>query len=76
MHDGVRIDITRDMARPTEAIAALLYEEQIAPPQYKVQMHQEFLRNWVQTMELGKSWTFDELWRVREECNAVLTAPR
>jgi hypothetical protein len=49
MHDGVRIDITRDMTRPSEA-AALLYEEQIAPAQvglYKIHMHQEFLRNWV-----------------------------
>ena len=75
MHDGVRIDITRDITHRTEAIAALLYEEQIAPPQvgvYKVQMHQEFLRNWLQTMEFGKSWTFDELWRVREECIAAL----
>jgi hypothetical protein len=78
MHDDVRIDVTRDIAGRTEAIAALLHEEQIVPPQvslYKVHMHQGFLRNWLQTMEFGKSWTLDELWRVREECIAALNAP-
>jgi hypothetical protein len=75
MNDGVRIGITRDIKRRTEAIAALLYEEQIARPQvsvYKVQMHQEFLRNWLQTTEFGERWAFDEIWRVREECIAAL----
>lgn len=78
MHDDVRIDLTRDIAGRTEAIAALLHEEQILPAQvnlYKVHIHQEFMRNWLQTNEF-KSWTFDELWRVREECIAALnTSP-
>jgi len=76
MHDGVRIDITRDIAAPTEAIG-LLHEEQIAPRQialYKVQIHQEFIRNWLELTKCNKSWTFDELWSVREECIAALAA--
>jgi hypothetical protein len=78
MDEGVRIDITRDITSGTEAIAALLYEQQIAPPQvglYKVRVHQEFLRNWLQAVDFGKSWTFDQLWPVREECIAALAAP-
>lgn len=78
IHDDARIDVTHDITCRTEAIAALLHEEQIAAPQvslYKVHMHQEFLRNWLDTMELEKSWTLDELWRVREECIAALASP-
>jgi len=50
----------------------------MVPPQvslYKVRMHKDFLRNWLQTIELGKSLTFDDLWRVREECIAALATP-
>jgi hypothetical protein len=78
MYDGVRIDITRDITLRTEAIAALLFEEQIAPSQvglYKVKVHQDFLRNWLRTTDLAKSWTFDELWRIREECIGALGTP-
>jgi hypothetical protein len=78
IHDNARIDVTRDIACRSEAIAALLHEEQIAPPRvslYKVHMHQEFLRHWLQTIGLAKSWTLDELWRVREECIAALATP-
>ena len=78
MHDGARIDITRDIPASTEAIAALLYEETITPPQvglYKANVHQEFLQNWLQNMEFGRTWTSDDLWRVREDCIAALAAP-
>jgi hypothetical protein len=78
MHHGVRVDVTRDITAPTEPIDTLLHEERIAPPQvglYKANVHQEFLRNWLQTTEVGKSWTFDELWRVREECIAAFATP-
>jgi hypothetical protein len=74
----VRIDITRAVTCRTEAIAALLHEEQIVPAQvslYKVRLHKDFLLNWLQTMELGKSLTFDVLWRIREECIAALALP-
>jgi hypothetical protein len=39
---------------------------------YKVRMHQEFLRNWLNARYLPGSWTYDEIWRVREECIAAL----
>jgi hypothetical protein len=78
MHNALRIDITRDITVSTEPIAALLHEEQITPAQiglHKVKVHQEFLRNWLKSIEFGRSWTFDELWRIREECIAALSAP-
>ena len=73
--DEARIDVTRDIAGRTEAIAVLLHEERIVPAQvgvYKVRVHKEFLQHWLQTMKLEKSWAFDRLWRVREECIAAL----
>lgn len=75
MYRGARIDVTREVESPAEPIAALLHEEQIAPRQvgvYKVHLHQEFLRNWLRAGHLRDTWTFDELWRVREECIAAL----
>jgi hypothetical protein len=38
-------------------------------------VHQDFLRNWLRTTDLAKSWTFDELWRIREECIGALGTP-
>lgn len=76
MHRGTRIDVTREIAAAAEPIGALLHEEQIAPAQagaYKVRFHQEFLRRWLPTAQLSKSLTFDELWRIREQCIAALS---
>ena len=72
---GVRIDITRSGVEPTEPISRLLYEEAIAPEQigdYKVQLHQRFLRGWIAEKSTTASLSFAEIWRIREKCIAAL----
>ncbi|HXG22316.1 MAG TPA: hypothetical protein VNN62_25010 [Methylomirabilota bacterium] len=74
MHQGMRIDVTRSGAEPTEPISQFLYEEAIAPEQigdYKVQLHQRFLREWAATAVAAQR-SVAELWRIREECIAAL----
>jgi len=73
---GVRIDITRSGNEPVEPIDRLLYEETILPAQignYKVELHQRFLRNWAINQQAAHAYTFTELWKIREECIAALT---
>lgn len=70
-----RIDVTREHALRAAPIAALLHEEEIAPAQislYKIQTHQEFLRDWLVTARLTK--TPDELWQVREDAALAVGA--
>ncbi|HVN29836.1 MAG TPA: hypothetical protein VMT64_15175 [Candidatus Binataceae bacterium] len=77
MYDAKRIDVTRSAASPTEAIARFLHEETITPPQigeYKVGMHQRFMREWVARTMPQRSW--EQVWKIREECIAALTEPR
>jgi hypothetical protein len=74
MRQGMRIDVTRSGAEPTEPISQFLYEEAIAPEQigdYKVQLHQRFLREWAATAVAAQR-SVAELWRIREECIAAL----
>ena len=69
------IDITRSCADPTEPIDRFLYEEAIIPAQigdYKVQLHQQFLRSWIADKDLVESRSFAEVWKIREECIAAL----
>jgi hypothetical protein len=75
LYNGGRIDVTRALDSRAEPIAALLHEEEIVPPQvgtYKICLHQEFLRNWLNAGYLSDSWTLDDISRVREECIAAL----
>jgi hypothetical protein len=73
--EETRIDITRSGTEPTEPIDRFLYEEAIIPAQigdYKVQLHQQFLRNWIVDKDLGGSRSFTEVWKIREECILAL----
>lgn len=73
-HQGMRIDVTRSGVEPREPVSQFLYEEAIAPEQigdYKVQLHQRFLREWATTATAGDR-NFKEWWRIREECIAAL----
>jgi hypothetical protein len=74
-HEETRIDVTRSGSEPTEAIARFLYEEVITPEQigdYKVQLHQQFLQDWVRSSEPAGARSFVEVWKIREECIAAL----
>src|SRR5713226_4415697 len=74
-YEGVRIDITRSGADPTEPINRFLHEEAIIPEQigdYKVQLHQRFLRSWLANTEMVGGRSFAEIWKIREECIAAL----
>jgi hypothetical protein len=75
----MRIDITRDITAPQRghySSAALGTNCATQVALHKVNMHQQFLRDWLQMIKLRNRWTFDELWRVREECSAALATRR
>ena len=75
--DDTRIDVTRGSSSPSESIARFLHEETIAPAQigdYKVAMHQTFMRDWVARTMPHRDWR--EVWKIREECIAALSEPR
>src|SRR6267142_392889 len=75
-HEGRRIDVTRSGADPTEPITELLYEEAIVPEQireYKLILHRRFMQNWVTShAEEVRGRSFEDMWRIREECIAAL----
>jgi len=72
---GTRIDITRTGAEPVDPITQFLYEEAILPEQigdYKVQLHQRFLQNWLARHNSVGGRSVAEVWKIREECIAAL----
>lgn len=75
-YDGKRIDLTRAGVAPTNPMAQFLHEEAIVPEQigdYKVMLHRRFMRQWVHDhAETVKGRSFEEMWRIREECIAAL----
>jgi hypothetical protein len=75
-YEGTRIDITRSGTEPTEPIAQFLHEEAIMPEQigdYKVTLHRQFMQDWViNHVETVRGWSFEDMWRIREECIAAL----
>ena len=74
-YNGMRIDVTREVAAAKESIARFLHEETIAPPQigaYKVAMHQAWMREWVARTMPDRDW--HSVWKIREECIAALSA--
>lgn len=78
-HNGIRIDLSRNLDRTKyEPISSLLVEEEISPGQigeYKRRWHQGFMRQWLdERPSLGIS--FEQLWRVREECISALSGAR
>jgi hypothetical protein len=72
---GKRIDLTRaDQQCAIEPISRFLYEEDIEASQissYKVRLHKDFLGHWIRDGNCC-GLTLAELWRIREECIAVL----
>ena len=73
--DGTRVDVTRDIVNPTEPIARFLHEETIVPGQigdYKVAMHQAWMREWVAREMPHRDW--EQVWKIREECIAAISA--
>ena len=74
-YNETRIDVTRSGMEPTEPIESFLYEESILPEQisdYKVDMHQRFLRDWAARSTVAGNRCFEEIWKIREECIAAL----
>jgi hypothetical protein len=75
-YEGQRIDVTRSGAEPAEPIVQFLYEEAIVPEQigdYKVTLHRQYMQTWVKNnAEKARERSFEEVWRIREECIAAL----
>jgi len=73
---GDRIDVTREITDgPAEPITRFLYEEDISPEQigdYKIALHQRWMRVWLATPDAPRGVGFDELWKTREACIAAL----
>jgi len=70
-----RVDITRSGVESNESIAQFLHEETITPAQigeYKVELHQRFLRVWLVNEKRAGGRMFEEIWKIREECIAAL----
>jgi hypothetical protein len=73
--DGNIIDITHPKSNKTLFVNSLLKEEAIQPQQistYKVNWHQNFLKQWLTTAQLP--YSFQEIWNIREECIASLSS--
>jgi hypothetical protein len=73
-YNGIRIDVTREVAAAQESITRFLHEETIAPAQigaYKVAMHQAWMRDWVARAMPDRDW--QSVWKIREECIAALS---
>lgn len=74
----IRVDITRSGVEAGESIDRFLHEETITPAaigQYKVELHKKFLRTWLVNEQSVVGRTFEELWKIREECIATLAQP-
>lgn len=72
--NGNILDITRTTENNTSFEDSLLTEQQILPHQiadYKVTWHQNFLKQWITDKQL--SYSFDEIWKIREECITALS---
>lgn len=71
-----RIDVTREIGdRATEPITRFLHEEEISPEQigdYKIALHQRWIREWIASPDAPRRLGFDELWKIREACIAAL----
>jgi hypothetical protein len=61
--------------KPPLAFHDFVYEETIRPSQigeYKVSLHQEWIRRWMATREFAKGVTLEEFWQARERCIKLL----
>ncbi|MCH2196623.1 hypothetical protein [Kordia sp.] len=72
--EGNVVDITRSTTNKTLFLNSLIIEQEILPHQiadYKVQWHQNLLKQWIQ--EGQRSYSFEKIWKIREECIAALS---
>lgn len=72
--NGNLLDITRTTANEISFVDSLLVEKEILPHQianYKVDFHQNFLKQWIENERLP--YSFEEIWKIREECILVLS---
>lgn len=72
--NGIRTDVTTAQSEFKNLENDILQEIAIEASQvadFKVQYHQEFLKNWIVTNQIHKS--FDEIWNIREACIANLS---
>ena len=68
-----RVDVTSADSSFQKIKESLLLEKEIQPEQvakFKVNFHQEYLKNWLK--ESNSSFTFAEVWKIREACIANL----
>jgi hypothetical protein len=75
IYAGDRVDVTRN-AGATEPISRFLHEERISPGQigeYKIALHQGFIRDWLVYTGTDHAFSFDQIWKIREECIAALS---
>lgn len=66
-------DCTTKNSSEINFVNDLILEIEIQPNQiseFKVQFHKEFLKNWIE----DKPFTLEEIWRIREQCIADLSA--
>jgi hypothetical protein len=73
---GLRVDITRSGLSPQTSIAHFHREWAIEPPQigvHKIALHQQYLREWLRERR-DLSFSFEELWQIRESCILALGA--
>ncbi|MEM6686266.1 MAG: hypothetical protein AAF617_10825 [Bacteroidota bacterium] len=72
--NGNVLDITLTNSNKAPFLDSLLTEQEILPQQiasYKVDWHQNFLQQWI--IEEQLFYSFEEIWRIREECIAALS---
>ncbi len=68
-YNDVTIDATSGTSDFERIKNDILIEKKIRPEQvgdFKVQYHQDFIKNWIISRQLN--FTFDEIWKIREQC--------
>lgn len=71
---GSVLDITRNATNKASFEDSLLSEQEILPHQianYKVNWHQNFLKQWIEKEQLP--YSFEEIWKIREKCIEALS---
>ena len=72
--DSIKYDLTSVDSSIEHLAPYILFDEEIEANQvvdYKVNLHQEFLKSWL--IEQGLSISFEELWSMREKCITQLS---
>lgn len=67
--NNTRIDLTNEASDISKLETDILEEQSIQPQQvgaYKVDFHKTYMRKWIE--EDDSTFTFEELWKIREQC--------